>query len=163
MKGSSFESKTGVFSIFAHFTAVVVLSTTWNDLMFSAVWTRQTCNFLFQFSNRSHQFHSRMVNTAFLLNDLEEANDMSIEETWSYLFGWHSHNCRNQITLHHFEQEKRTIKSNCNCSTDSTQESLYITNLKNIRQKSGTCFSVHNSNEDDNAANYEFDWSNCKI
>ena len=40
-----------------------------------------------------------------------------------------------QITLHHIEQEKRTIKSNCNCSTDSTEASLYITNLNNIRQK----------------------------
>ena len=146
MKGSPFESKAGAFSIFLHFTAVVILSTTWNDLMFSAVWTRQTFNFLFQFSNRPHQFYSRIVYTVFLLNDWEKARDnrgkvkLSLPMTSLLL----SKSVLLKLPYITFSWTRKTYCqlanniTNCNCRTDPTQASLFffITNLKNIRQTS---------------------------
>ena len=69
MKNSSFPLFARAILVFVHFTHVLVLSMTWNDLLCSCVddvstW-RQIFNSFFLSPNRSHQFNARSVSDTF--------------------------------------------------------------------------------------------------
>ena len=74
--------------IFVHFAAVLVLSTTWNDLFRRCVndvinW-RQIFTFLFPSASRSYQFNSRIVSI------LKAKWLGMITEAWCFIFRWRS-------------------------------------------------------------------------
>ena len=102
MKNNSFARYARAYFIFVHFADVLVLSTTWNDLLCScvdelSVWC-QTFNFVFLSQKRWFQFTSRIVRTQFggvmTLNNWKMIADMR-----SYIFRWRSRCCRLSLCL----------------------------------------------------------------
>jgi len=90
-KNNSFAHFARAFFIFLHFTDVLVLSVTWNDLFCSCVdvvniWW-QMFNFVLLSQKRWFQFNSRIVRTHFA-NAMTLNNCEIIAGTWSCIFRW---------------------------------------------------------------------------
>ena len=102
MKNSSFARFARAFFIFWHFVAVLVLSTTWNDLFCSCVddvsiWW-QMFNFVLLCPKRWFQINSRTVRTHF--SSIITLNNWKvIAETKGYIFRWRSRFRRRRVCL----------------------------------------------------------------
>ena len=102
MENSIFARFARAYFIFWHFEAVLVLSTTWNDLCCSCVddvsiWW-QMFNFVFLCPKRLFQFNSRTVRTHFS-RIMSLNNWKMIAETRSYIFRWRSRFRRRRVCL----------------------------------------------------------------
>ena len=140
MKNRIFARFARAFFIFGYFEDVLVLSTTWNDLICScaddaSIWW-QMFNFFFLSPKRWFQFNSRMLRTHFA-RIMTWSNRKMVAERRSYIFRWRSRCCRRRVCLSSLILHERGQTSTASHNIQNAARKIWT--FSNLIQHHPTC------------------------